>query len=165
MQNPMGITFPQEDMTIPLYTSGTLFCADTSSPAQEQLDYCPWTILTYKYEWDPHSVCFPKDSRSDEEEDLFAGIVSIHVKALRNKVHETKIDPGLRNTVHDPSFIATQLVSQVRIAYAKVTDATRINDPGEDVFEGQRQDVPSHRTFTSKERHSDVNPSDLSKRW
>ena len=84
---------------------------------------------------------------------------------MRSKVHETEIEPGLRDTVHDPYFIATRLVSQVIIFDAKVPDATIINDPDEDVFKGRCQDLPSHRTFTSKERHLYVNPSDISKIW
>ena len=72
---------------------------------------------------------------------------------MQSKLNDTEIDPGLHDTVHDPYFIATRLVSQVRIADAKVTDATRITDLEDDVFEGRRQDVRSHRNFTSKERH------------
>ena len=53
----------------------------------------------------------------------------------------------------------------MRIANSKVPDATRITDLEDDVFEGRRQDVPSHRTFTFKERHSDVKPSDIIKIW
>ena len=55
---------------------------------------------------------------------------------MRSKVHETKIEPGLCETVPGPYFIATRLMSQLRIADAKVSDATRINDPDEGVFEG-----------------------------
>ena len=51
------------------------------------------------------------------------------------------------------------------IVDAKVLDATRISDLENNVFEGWRHDVPSHRTFTWKERHSYVNPSELRKRW
>ena len=40
---------------------------------------------------------------------------------------------------------------------------SRITDLDDDVFEGWRQDVPSHRYFISNEIYSDVNPSDLSK--
>ena len=47
-------------------------------------------------------------------------------------------------------------MSQERIADAKVVDAKIITDIDKDVFEGRRQDVPSHRTFTSKEKHLDV---------
>ena len=84
---------------------------------------------------------------------------------MQIKVHETDIDPGLNDTVHEPSFIDTQLVSQERITDAKVPDATRITDINEDFFEGRCQDVPSHRTFNSKDRYSDVNTYDLSKIW
>ena len=61
---------------------------------------------------------------------------NIYVDALRSKFHETRIYPGIRDTIHDLYFIATRLVSQVRIAYAKFPDATKINDLQEDVFEG-----------------------------
>ena len=165
MHNPMGITCPKEDANIPLYMLGIIVYADNSSPTQKKLEDSPWIVLTYHHGWYPHSVSSPKGSHSKEEEYLFSGSVPISVDALRSKVHDTNIDPGIRNTMHDPSFIATPLVSQVRIADAKVTDATRINDLYEDVFEGRRQDVPSHSNFTSKERHSDVNPSDISERW
>ena len=56
-------------------------------------------------------------------------------------------------------------MSQVRITNAKVPDATRINDPDENVFEGQCQGVPSHRNFASKEKHSDINVYNISRRW
>ena len=91
--------------------------------------------------------------------------MAIRVDALQSKLNDTEIDPGLHDTVHDPYFIATRLVSQLIITEAKVPDETRITNLEEDVFEGWRQDVPSHRTFTSKEIHSDVNPYYLSKIW
>ena len=37
MKNSMGITCPEEDMTIPLYMSGTIVCDYTSSPTQKKL--------------------------------------------------------------------------------------------------------------------------------
>ena len=164
MKKPMGITCPEEDLTVPLYMSGTIVCADTSSLTQKKLEDCLRIVLTFPYDWDPHSVRFPKGPHIEEEENLFTGIAKICVDALWRKVNETGIEPGLCNTVHKRSFITTRLVSQVRIANAKVPDATRITDLEEDIFEGRRQDVPSHRTFTSKYRHLDVNPFDLSKR-
>ena len=84
---------------------------------------------------------------------------------MRSKAYETYIDPGLHDIVQTPSFIMTLLVSQVIIANAKVPDATRINDLDEDVLEGRYQDIPSHRTFKSRERDPDVNKYDLSERW
>ena len=158
MHNPMGIACPQEDVTFPLYISGRIFCSDTLSPTQQPLECCPWIVLTSQHDWDPHHVRFPKGSHSKEEEDLFSGISEIRVDILWSKLHETEIDPGLRNILHNLSFIATRLVSQVRIADAKVLDATKIIDLDEEVFEGQRQEVPYHRTLTLKEKHSDVNP-------
>ena len=150
IQKPMGITCPEEDMTIPLHKSGIIVCADTSSPKKRQLEDFLWIVLTSPHEWDPHSVLFPKGSHSEEEEYLFTCIAEIRVDALRRKVHDTEMETGIRNTVHEPSFITMRLVSQVRIDDAKVSDATRITDIDKGVFEVQRQGIPSHRTFTSK---------------
>ena len=50
MQNPMGITCPEENATIPIYMSGTIFCDSTSSPTQKQLEDCTWIVLTYPYD-------------------------------------------------------------------------------------------------------------------
>ena len=136
MQKLMGITCPKEDVVVPLFMSGTIVCAETSSPTQKQLDDCPRIVLTSLHDWYPHSVCFPKGSHSEEEEDSFAGIAEIRVDALRSKAHETEIDPGICNTVHNPSLITTRLVSQVIIDDTKIQDATRITDLEEEVFEG-----------------------------
>ena len=165
MQNPMGIAFPEEEMTVPLYMSGTVVCADISSPTQQQLEDSPRIVLTSPHEWDPHSIRFPKFLHIEEGGDLFAGIEAIHVDAVRIKVQETEVYPGICNTVHNPYFIVPRILSHVRIAEAKVPNATRITDIEEDIFEGRCQDVPSHRTFTSKERLLDVNPYDLSEIW
>ena len=123
------------------------------SPTQKQLTDCLQIVLTYLHDWDHHSVRFPKGSHSNNEEYLFAGIAETRVDALRIKVHDTEIEPGLRFTIHNLSFIATRLVSQVKIADAKFPDATRSTDIEENIFEGRHQDVPSHRIFTPKEIH------------
>ena len=85
----MGITCPQEDVNIPLYMSGTIVCADTSSPTQQQLYYCPQIVLTCLHDMDPHSIRFPKGSHNEGEEDSLAGISEFCVDALRSKVHGT----------------------------------------------------------------------------
>ena len=103
----MDITFPQENVTIPLYMSGTISCSDTSSPTQQQLDYCPRLVLTSPHDWDPHSFRFPKGPYSKEEEYLFSGIAEICVDKLQSKVNETEIESSLRDNVHNLSFIVT----------------------------------------------------------
>ena len=153
MKNPMGITCHEEDVTISFYMSGTIVCSNTLSLTQQQLENCPQIVLTSPYNLYPHSDIFPKGSHSEEEEYLSDGIAKIRIYALRSKVHETKIETELRDTIYELSLIATILVSQVIIANAKVSDATRITDLDEGVFEVQRQGIPSHRTFTSKDRH------------
>ena len=134
MHKTMVTNCPQGGVTILIYMSGTIICADTSSSTQKQLEYFPKIILTYQHYQDPHSVCFPKGSRSREDEYLFAGISEICIDALGSKVHETEIESGLNNTVYYLSSIVTRLVSQVIISNAKVPDSTRITDTEEEVF-------------------------------
>ena len=38
MNKPMGTTCPQEDVAITLYMSGTVVCADTSPPTQQNVE-------------------------------------------------------------------------------------------------------------------------------
>ena len=68
MQNPMVITCPEEDVTIPLYMSGTILCDDASSPTQQKSEDSLQIVLKYLHDWDPQSVCFLKGSHSKEEE-------------------------------------------------------------------------------------------------
>ena len=105
------------------------------SLTQQQLEAFPQIILQYPHYWDPQSIFLTKGSHSEEEEYLFTGIAEICVNTLCIKVHETEIEPGLRDTVHDASFIAKILVSQVIIANAKVSDSTRITDIDKNVSE------------------------------
>ena len=125
---------PEEDATIPLYMLDTIVCAENLSPTQKQLEDFPRIVLTSPHDWDTPSVWFPKVSHSKEEEDLFSGITAIRFDVLRSKVHDTDIDTGLRDTAHNPSFILTRQVSQVRISDAKVPDATIITDIDEGYF-------------------------------
>ena len=118
-------------------------------------------MLKHPHDWDPHSFFFSKVSQRKEDDDLFSGIAAIPVNALHSKFYETDIEPVIHDTVYDPSFITKQLLSQVIITDAKVPYATGITNIDEDVFEGRRQDITSHRTLTTKERHLDVNTSDL----
>ena len=107
MHKTMFITCPQGGVTILIYMSGTIMWAYTSSPTQQQLEDCPRIILTSQHDWDPHPIHFRKGSQSEEGGGLFAGIAENFVDTLQSKVHETEIEPWLRDTVHDPSFIAT----------------------------------------------------------
>ena len=107
----MGITCPEDKVTIPLYISRTIVFDDTLSLTQQNLEDYLRIVLTSPYDWDPHSVRFPKGSHIEEKEDVFTCIAAICVDVLRSKVHETEIEIGLCNTVHDPSHIVTRIVS------------------------------------------------------
>ena len=157
MHKPVGITLPQEDINISLYMAGTIVCDGTSSPTQQQLEDCSRIIFTSQHDWDPHSVRFPKGLHRYKEKYLFANLLW----RIAEQAHETDIFPGLRNTVQNSSFIVTGLVSQVRITDTNVYQFSKDQLYWWGRIEGWRQDMPSHRTFTSKERYSDFNPHNV----
>ena len=61
------------------------------------------------------------------------------------------VDTLLQQTIYDPIMVASLMSSHVQVAEVTVPSPL--------------QDVPSARTFQSKERDSTVTPSDLSERW
>ena len=150
MQKPMGITCPEEGVTITHYMSVTIFRADTLSPTQQQLEDCPFIVLTSPHDQDPHSIRFPKGSHSKEEKYLFASVAASRVDVFWGKFHETEFEPGLQDTIHYPSSIKTRLVSQVRIPDAKVPDTTRISDIDEVFFKVDSKTYPLTGPFRPK---------------
>ena len=57
--DPLVIEPPNDDVTIPLFTLGTIIYADTRAPTQEELSTLPHVVLTADSPWDPHHIQFP----------------------------------------------------------------------------------------------------------
>ena len=57
---PLSIT--TDDVSVELYSEGTIICGDTQTPTELELSQLPWLILTSLHDWDPHNVCFPSSS-------------------------------------------------------------------------------------------------------
>ena len=135
---PLSIT--TDDASVELYSEGTIICVDTRTPTESELGRLPRLILTSPHDWDPHNVCFP--SCSGQSSDNIPTESNHSILA---------VDTLLQHTIYDPIMVASFMSSHVQVA--EVTMSSTL------------QDVPSARTFQSKERHSTVTPSDLSKRW
>jgi hypothetical protein len=141
--NPFDRTTPlsieHSELTIPLLTSGTNIFLDTRTPTQSELDTCPHLHLTSEAEWNPQTVLLAS-TRSVEAEDSTTG--------------DGNFEPGLSqiSCVYSLSAMAESLHEMYSVSSEWSISATII-------------DVPSQRTFISKERHSAVTAEQLSKRW
>ena len=146
--DPLGIKPPPYDLEIPLHTAGTIICANTRAPMQNELATLPFITLTLCADWDPHHVRFPSH---DVEKARRATINAIQSRQQRH-MHQYgcyNIEPGLQGTVDDPATFSIRLIS-----------AVQIHDPLQ-----LKEDVPSSKTFHTSERKSTVSASDLSERW
>ena len=54
---PLSIT--ANDVSIELYSEGTIICGDTWTPSVSELGQLPRLILTSPHDWDSHNVSFP----------------------------------------------------------------------------------------------------------
>ena len=135
---PLSIT--TNDISVKLYSEGTIICGDTQTPTESELSQLPHLILTSLHDWDPHNICFLSSSGQSSDNMSIESNHSIFV-----------VDTLLQHTIHDPIMVASLMSSHVQVAEVTVPSTL--------------QDVPLARTFQPKERHSTVTPSDLSERW
>ena len=135
---PLSIT--TDDVSVELYSEGMIICGDTRTPTESEMSQLPRLILTSPHDWDPHNICFPSSSGQSSDNMSIESIHSIFA-----------VDTLLQHTIYDPTMVASLMSSHVQVAQVTVPPTL--------------QDVPSARTFQSKECHSTVTPSDLSERW
>ena len=140
-RDPLAIEPPNNDVTIPLFTLGTIIYADTRVPTQEELSALPHVVLTSDSPWDPHHIQFP--SRDMD-------VVKINATRIHKwDQHTNSIEPGLQGMVHDPTTLFTRLISSIQVHNPTVT----------------KDDLPMAKTFHSAERKQNVSAADISKRW
>ena len=135
---PLSIT--TDDASVELYSEGTIICGDTRMPTESELGQLPRLILTSPHDWDPHNICFPSCSGQSSGN---TPIESSHLILA--------VDTLLQHTIYDPIMVASLMSYHFQVAEVATPSAL--------------PDVPSERTFQSKERHSTITPSDLSERW
>ena len=135
---PLSIT--TNDISVELYLEGTIICEDTRTPTESELSQLPRLILTSPHDWDPHNVCFLSSSGQSSDNMSIESNHSIFA-----------VDTLLQHTIYDPIMVASLMSSHVQVAEVTVPPTL--------------QDIPSARTFQSKEHHSTITPSDLSERW
>jgi hypothetical protein len=143
--NPFDPTRPisieHSELTIPLLISGTNIFLETRTPTQHELDNCPHLHLTSDMEWNPHTVCLAATASTEAE------------RAAVPATLDVGIEPGLLQISSIYSFpeMAMGLAATLASDWASI--------------QAIQVDVPGHRTFVSKQRHSAVTPEELSERW
>ena len=140
-RDPLAIEPPNNDITIPLSTLGTIIYANTRAPTQEELATLPHVVLSADSPWDPHCIQFPSN-------DMEAVKINA-TKTYKRSQPIDNVEPGLQGTVHDPSTLITRLISSIQVHNPTVT----------------KDDLPMARTFHSTERKQNVSAADISKRW
>ena len=142
---PLGIEDPSSGITIPLSTLGTVIYVETRSCTNDDLSCLPHIVLSSDAHWDPHSVRFMAH-RGDWE---VASITTSHTCQQHDFNSNLKTDANIGSIFFNPFKLASCLVASIQVT-----------GPNQ-----EKQDIPSSKTFTSKERHNMVTPEDISNRW
>ena len=135
------IATEDEELFIPLTSSGTTIFANTRTPTPKELQESTHVHLTSKAPWNPHDVCFPEPTRLVEEGRMANRIGKLQCrKRSADELCDECFD------IYNTDKLVERLIAEVRV-------------------EETMNDVPTRRTFVLNERHSQVNASELSDRW
>ena len=140
----MHISTEDDTTLIPLKADGTTIYMNTRTPSDHELQTCPHVVLTSKAPWDPRAVSFPKPTHLVEEGKLAQRVSQI--RSSRSEAFNSDEFAASNLGIYDVSCLTERLIAEVNVT---------------DVME----DVPSRRTFISRDRHSQVSPEELSERW
>ena len=102
-------------------------------------------MLSSDAHWDPHGVQFPAH-RGDGE---VASITTSHTCQQHDFNSNPKTDTNIGSIYFNPFELASRLVTSIQLT-----------GPNQ-----EKQDIPSSKTFTRKDRHNMVTPEDISNRW
>ena len=65
---PMHIMTEDKDFNLELKMKGTVIFAETYTPSDKELNYCPHIVLNSPHEWRPHDVKVRNQANSFEDE-------------------------------------------------------------------------------------------------
>ena len=133
------LTIITDDDIIPLDTQGTTIFFDTRSPTEVELQQLPRVVFTSAIDWDPQKVQFPSHN-SD--------------RVVSSTFVQTTSDFCLHKTTYDLEHFSSRIIQQIQVDWPEGEQNPTI-----------QQDIPSVRTFQSRERHSGITLADISERW
>ena len=98
---PLSIT--TDDVSVELYSEGTIICGDTQTPTESEFSQLPQLILTSPHDWDPHNICFPSCSGQSSDS-----------VSIESKHSILAVDTLLQHTIYDPIMVASLMSSHVQ---------------------------------------------------
>ena len=119
--------------------------ADTRSCTDDDLSHLPHIMVSSDAHWDPHGVRFP--ARHGEGE---VATITMSCTCQQHDFNSNlKTDANIGSIYFNPFKLASCLVASIQVT-----------GPNQ-----EKQDIPSSKTFTSKDQHNMVTPEDISNRW
>ena len=156
--HPLSIVTEDCEFSMNLTMAGTIVYADTYTPSSIELDTCPHIQLTSSLPWDPNNVKFPSPTSSLSE--VVANKRNVSVTKLSNNnivlSQDENLDVDDLHTVFNLDNIQRKIASMTTLPTHLQRDEAL--DPGS-------TDATQPPTFSSSDRHSDVNAQTLSERW
>ena len=110
---PLSIT--TDDVSVELYSEGTMICGDTRMPTESELGQLPRLILISPHDCDPHNVCFLSCSSKSSDNTPMESSHSI-----------LAVDRLLQHTIDDPMMVASLMSSQVQVAEIATPSALQV---------------------------------------
>ena len=155
---PLSIITEDESFSMELAMTGTIVYAPTFSPSAHDLEKYPHIELSSPNTWDPKRVTFPKCIYTLGE---MIHDKSRHLSALHQydaPLHDD--DESIFNLDRIQRKICS--LSQIKPNNGSQPEKTLYRDK---TIDPGSSDAPDLFTFQSSDRHTDVNPQQLSERW
>jgi hypothetical protein len=157
-------TEEDKELTIPLKFAGTTIYFSSHTPTDKELQECCNVQFTSRGEWNPRNVQFAEPVERVEEGKLMQRVSvfqsnSQHCHCTHDEhgcdscAYNANTALHLRLGVHG---VVEQLIAGIQVADVKIAEvqATVVLD-----------DVPTRRTFISKDRHPKITAEEFSKCW
>lgn len=100
-----SITFPEQEVTIPLELKGVILYFHTRLPSTEEIDSCEHIALTSVVEWDPHSQDFL------EQEQIAKKSINNTIAVISTKLSLTQQDPALQDMLPGETTMILEEIS------------------------------------------------------
>ena len=157
-QQPLSIVTEDCEFSMNLSMAGTIVYVDTFTPSSFELDTCPHIQLTSHTPWDPYNVKFPQPTLTLSETVDCNRNVSVTSSTLNSITSQG----GYCDDRDDPLSLFNLDDIQRKISSMSTLPTHLQRD---EALDPGSTDATQPPTFSSSDRHSDVNAQTLSERW
>ena len=112
---PISITAEDHDFVLPLSSKGAILGVATRTPTDKELQTCPHITCLSAHEWDPQNFCFPKSSRTVEEE-ILSNIDAVVTEGLSPDLYNIDSDINSVDQIYDIGAMTSQMAGSVKFA-------------------------------------------------